>query len=263
MPYEEWLQLALRWSHVFAGILWIGQTYLFTFLDRCFEDSEENPGGEVFLVHSGGFYRVEKRTTLATMPRTLHWFKYEAAYTWLSGLTLLVLVYHMGGLMGADPDQSRWPAIAWGLGAIGVAWIAYDQLWQRALGRFDRAAVFLSYAALVAIAGTLLHVMSARAAYMHVGALMGTVMVANVWERILPSQRRMVAAVRRGETPDPALGAMAKARSKHNTFLVVPVVFTMIASHFPIATYGSDHPLGVLAALIVVGWAAAWWVRRR
>lgn len=263
MELSEWLQLALRWSHVFAGILWIGQTWLFTFLDRALTNVEANPGGQVFMVHSGGFYVVEKRTTLAQMPKTLHWFQWEAAYTWLSGIAMLLMVYWTGGLMVADPDASVGRAVGMGIGTIVVGFVVYDQLWLRAMGHFEGIAVVVSYALLIAAAWWLLQVMSPRAAYMHVGALMGTLMAANVSSRIIPGQQQMVRAIRAGETPDPILAAIAKGRSKHNTFLVLPVVFTMIGSHFPIATYGGDHPLLVLAAMILVGWGAAYVLRKR
>ncbi len=263
MEWKEWLHLLLRWSHIFGGILWIGQTWLFTFLDRAFEDAAKNPGGQVFMVHSGGFYVVEKRQTLATMPKTLHWFQWEAAYTWLSGIALLLIVYWTGGLMVADPEASVGRAVAMGVGTIVAGWLVYDQLWLRAIGRFELPAIAISYGLLAGAAWWLLSVMSPRAAYMHIGALMGTLMAANVSERIIPGQRQMVAALQAGKTPDPVLAATAKGRSKHNTFLVLPVVFTMIASHFPTATYGSEHAWLVLALLILLGWGVARVLRRR
>lgn len=263
MEWNEWLQLFLRWFHIFAAILWIGQTWLFTFLDRAFENAEENPGGQVFMVHSGGFYVVEKHRTFAAMPKTLHWFQWEAAFTLLSGIALLTLVYWMGGLMVADPEHSSGRAIAIAIGVLVAGWLVYDQLWLRAMGRFDTAAIVVSYVLLAGVGAWLLTVMSPRAAYMHVGALMGLIMASNVLERIIPAQKKMVAAVAAGQTPDPVLVATAKGRSKHNTFLVLPVVFTMIGGHFPTVSYGSEHPLLVLAALILVGWGAAFVLRKR
>ena len=261
--WSEWLHLALRWSHVFAAILWIGQTWLFTFLERAFADAEENPGSQVFMVHSGGFYVVEKRATLAPLPKTLHWFQWEAIFTWSSGVALLLMVYWTGGLMVADPEASVGRAVFQGILTVFVGRLVYDQLWVRAMGRFETAAIVLSYVLLLAAAWWLLQVMSPRAAYMHVGALLGTIMATNVTDRIIPGQKQMVRAIRAGQAPDPLLAATAKSRSKHNTFIVLPVLFTMLGSHFPTIAYGSGHPLAVLGAMVLVGWGAAWWIRRR
>jgi len=256
----DWTNLLLRWLHLFSGILWIGQTWLFMWLDRRLEDATENPGGELYMVHSGGFYVVEKRPGFASMPKTLHWFKWEAALTWATGLLLLVVVYYMGGLLQeADAELSQGAAIAIGLLLLPVAWIVYDTLW-----RFvpTPVATPVCFALIVALAWALGHVFSARAAYIHVGAALGTIMAANVWERILPAQRAMVEAIRAGRPPDLSLGARAKERSKHNTFIVVPLVMIMLSSHFPTLTFAHDQAWAMLGLLTLVGWAAAWLVRR-
>jgi len=256
----DWTNLLLRWLHLFSGILWIGQTWLFMWLDRRLEDATENPGGELYMVHSGGFYVVEKRPGLASMPKTLHWFKWEAALTWATGLLLLVVVYYMGGLLQeADAELSQGAAIAIGLLLLPVAWIVYDTLW-----RFvpTPVATPVCFALIVALAWALGHVFSARAAYIHVGAALGTIMAANVWERILPAQRSMVEAIRAGRPPDLSLGARAKERSKHNTFIVVPLVMIMLSSHFPTLTFAHDQAWAMLGLLTLVGWAAAWLVRK-
>jgi len=256
----DWTNLLLRWLHLFSGILWIGQTWLFMWLDRRLEDATENPGGELYMVHSGGFYVVEKRPGLASMPKTLHWFKWEAALTWATGLLLLVVVYYMGGLLQeADAELSQGAAIAIGLLLLPVAWIVYDTLW-----RFvpTPVATPVCFALIVALAWALGHVFSARAAYIHVGAALGTIMAANVWERILPAQRAMVEAIRAGRPPDLSLGARAKERSTHNTFIVVPLVMIMLSSHFPTLTFAHDQAWAMLGLLTLVGWAAAWLVRR-
>jgi uncharacterized membrane protein len=252
--------LLLRWLHIFAGILWIGQTWLFMWMDRHLDDALENPGGQLFMVHSGGFYVVEKRPGLASMPKTLHWFKYEAALTWATGIALLVVVYYMGGLLQEpDAELSQAKAIAVGLGLLLVAWKAYDTLWRLVP---TRVAAPVSFALIVGLAWALGHVFSARAAYMHVGAALGTIMAANVWEVIIPAQRAMVEAIRAGRPPDLSLGARAKERSKHNTFIVVPLVMIMLSSHFPTLTFAHDHAWAMLGLLTLVGWAAAWLVRR-
>jgi len=261
---SEWANLLLRWFHVFAGILWIGQTWLFMWMERRFQDLEENPEGRVFMVHSGGFYVVEKRPGLESLPRTLHWFKWEAAATWASGVALLVVVYYMGGLMyGVEETIGEGWAMTLGLLLLPAAWLVYDLLWSRVSRRLEVVAAAVSLLLIVALAWALGLVFPARAAYMHVGAALGTLMAANVWVRILPAQREMVAAIRAGRPADPSLAERAKDRSKHNTFIVVPLVLIMLSSHFPTATYGHDHAWAVLGGLTLLGWAAAHVVRRR
>ena len=250
----EWVNLVVRWVHVFAGILWVGSTYYFTWLDRRLNEDLEG----VWMVHSGGFYVVQKQKP-AALPRRLHWFRFEALVTWVSGLLLLGIVYYLGGLV-VDADVralTSASALTVGAGLLIGGWLVYDALWISPLARFELPLIAVCYFLLVGTTWALTRVLSARAAYIHVGALMGTIMAANVWLRILPAQRRMVAGLREGRRPDEALAASAKNRSKHNTFLVIPVVFTMISNHYPTATYGSDRAWLVLSVLILVGWAAA------
>jgi uncharacterized membrane protein len=264
---SEWLNLFARWFHVFAGILWVGTTYYFTWLDARLSEAERAaamPGErpQVWMVHSGGFYVVEKQKQPGT--ETLHWFRWEAGLTWLSGMVLLVVVYYLGGAL-VDPDVrdiSVPAAVGFSLGLLVVGWVVYDLLVLSPLGRNELAFAAVAYALLVGVAYLLTHVLSGRAAYIHMGALLGTLMVANVWMRILPAQRRMIAATRAGETPDARLGAQAKLRSKQNTFMAVPVVFTMISNHFPTATYGSRYDWIILSVLILLGWVAAKFIRR-
>jgi uncharacterized membrane protein len=264
---SEWLNLLARWFHVFAAILWVGSTFYFTWLDGRFQEEEREAakeGGdpEVWMVHSGGFYVVGKRKTPAL--RRLHWFKWEAASTWLSGMVLLTLVYYHGGAMiDVDVrDIGAWTAGGFGVGMLVVGWIVYDLLVQSPLGRNEQAFAVVAYALVVGAAYLSAHVLAGRAAYIHVGATMGTIMFLNVWMRILPAQRRMIAAVKEGKAPDPKEGARAKLRSKHNTFMVVPVVFTMISNHYPVSTYGHDYNWLILSALVLVGWVAAKIIRR-
>jgi uncharacterized membrane protein len=254
---SEWINLVLRWTHVFSAILWVGTTYYFTWLDRQLHRSAQT--GEVWMVHSGGFYKVVKQKTLTVPPSEVHWFRWEAMATWLSGLMLLGVVYYAGGLMvdASNPSVSENTAKAIGFASVIVGWIVYDLLVRTPLVRSGWAFAVVALILIVAFAWGLRQVMSARATYIHVGAGFRTIMASHVWMRILPPQRRMIAAAARGEAIDPALGAGAKERSTHNTFIVVPTVFLMISNHFPTATYGNRYSLATMVVLIVVGWCAA------
>jgi uncharacterized membrane protein len=184
--------------------------------------------------------------------------------TWLSGMVLLVIVYYLGGAL-VDPDVydiSVPAAVGFSLGLLIAGWVVYDLLMLSPLGKNEIAFACVAYALLVGVGYLLTHTLSGRAAYIHMGALLGTLMVANVWMRILPAQRKMIAATRAGQMPDARLAAQAKLRSKQNTFMVVPVVFTMISNHFPTATYGSRYDWIILSILILAGWVAAKFIRR-
>ncbi|HSE32706.1 MAG TPA: urate hydroxylase PuuD [Pyrinomonadaceae bacterium] len=267
---SEWLNLALRWTHVFAGIMWVGTTYYFTWLDARLTEEEKaaaNAGNaaQVWMVHSGGFYVVERRKVPDIVSRTLHWFKWEAGTTWLSGFTLLVLVYYIGGGALIDPDVrdlSLLSAVGFGVGVIIVGGVVYDVLMQTPLARNEWLFAAVAYGLIVSLVYGLCQVLSARAAYIHVGALFGTIMAANVWMHILPAQRRMIAALKEGKQPDQRLAAQAKLRSKQNTFMAVPVVFIMISNHFPGVTYGDRYNWLILSGLILLGWIAAKFIRR-
>ena len=253
---SEWLNLLLRWFHVFAGILWIGSTWYFTWLDR---QLRLDPAG-VWMVHSGGFYLVEKQKSPRVDPAKIHWFRFEALFTWLSGLLLLGVVYYAGGLM-EDSAVSPKSAIVCGLALMIVGWVVYDLFWASALARREEVGAALSFLALVALAYGLSRLFNGRAAYIHLGTMLGTIMALNVWLRILPAQKKLVAAIARGEPPDPELAEQAKNRSKHNTFIILPVVLTMISNHFPTATYGSEWNWAVFGGLVLVGFGAAKIVR--
>jgi uncharacterized membrane protein len=258
----EWLNIILRWAHVFAAILWVGSTYYFTWLDGQITAAEDK---KVWMVHSGGFYVVEKQGKPEILPKKLHWFRWEAAFTWLSGILLLALVYYLGtGMMVDDTVStlSHGAAIGVGLGLIVIGWLVYDVLCISPLGKQPAVLAALFYAMIVGIAYGTTQLLSGRAAYIHIGAMFGTIMAANVWMRILPGQRKMVAAMQAGQAPDMSYGERAKLRSKHNTFIVVPVVFIMLSSHFPSSTYGSKYNWVVLSVLVLAGWVAAKFVRR-
>lgn len=267
---SEWLRLILRWTHVFAGILWVGTTYFFTWLDGRFTELEEKAKAgdksesNVWMVHSGGFYVMEKQKRPQLMPQVLHWFKWESAITWLSGLLLLALLYYHGSLMQEleDAHMSNSASIWTSIGLIGAAWLVYDLLWKSPLGKNEFLGATISFALIVVASWWLCRHFAARAAFMQVGAMLGTIMTCNVWMRILPPQRRMVAALKAGQEPDLAEGARAKMRSKHNTFIVQPVIFLMISNHFPTITYGHKYNWQILSGIVLAGWGVAKVLRR-
>jgi len=267
---SEWLNLVFRWVHVFAGIMWVGTTYYFTWLDARLTEEEKavaNTGNaaQIWMVHSGGFYVVEKRKVPDLASRTLHWFRWEAGTTWLSGFALLVLVYYIGGGALIDPDVydlSLGTAVAIGIGVLLAGGLIYDLMMLSPLGKNEKAFAVVAYLLIVGTSYGLTRIFSGRAAYIHVGAIFGTIMAANVWMHILPAQKKMIAALNEGRKPDDALSAQAKLRSKQNTFMAVPVVFIMISNHFPGVTYGDRYSWVVLSVLILLGWAAAKFIRR-
>ncbi|MDQ3034087.1 MAG: urate hydroxylase PuuD [Myxococcota bacterium] len=256
--FGEWLHYALRLFHLIAGIMWIGTSFYFVWLDFSFEKlAEEKEGveGETYMVHGGFFYRVEKQRPIV-LPKTLHWFKYEALLTWVSGVFLLLLVYWTGGGL-ALVDYTRFAmhphaAMAVSAGTLIVGWAVYDLLWKLVGPRAPKVALFASLALLLAAIYGLCAIFPGRAAFIHVGAMLGTIMVANVWMRILPAQRRMIAARIAGQEPNWAEGAAAKHRSLHNSYVTIPVLVTMISNHFSAAF---DHPQNwvLLSILCVVG----------
>lgn len=256
----EWLHLVLRWTHVLAAVSWIGNSFYFMWLDRALEPAAEPDGrvtGTLWMVHSGGFYRVEKRVLGAgEVPPVLHWFKYEALLTAVSGLALLFLVYHYGGIVleAGETTLGVWGALGLALGLFAAGWFVYDALWMSALARRPLPAITLSYLLLVGCAWGLRHVYSGRATFLHVGALLGVLMVTNVWVRILPAQRNMIDAARRGAARDPARAARAKQRSVHNSYMTLPVVFLMLSPHFP-STYGHKYAWLVLGVAGLAGGA--------
>ena len=256
----DWLNLVLRWAHVITGIAWIGSSFYFNWLDSRLETPEEpreGVEGELWMVHSGGFYRVEKIDVApAEIPRTLHWFKWEAGFTWITGFLLLGLIYYLGaevylvdrGVSGIGPG---W-AILLGLATLAISWLIYDLMWISPLARNEGAAAVLSFVLLIALAYGLGEVLSARAAYLHVGAVMGTIMAANVWMRIIPAQTQLVKATQEGGQPDARLALAAKQRSVHNNYMTLPVLFVMLSGHYP-GTYGHAWGWLILAVLFLAG----------
>ena len=266
---SEWLNFIARWIHVFAGIMWVGTTYYFTWLDARLTEEEKamaNTGqtAQIWMVHSGGFYLVEKRKVPDELSRKLHWFKWEAGTTWLSGFALLIIVYYLGGgaLIDRDvADIGLGTAVGIGIGSLIVGWLIYDLLMISPLGRNEKLFAVIAYALIVAASYGLTRVFSGRGAYIHLGAIFGTIMAANVWMRILPAQRKMIEAIKAGKKPDEKLAAQAKLRSKQNTFTAVPLVILMLSSHFGGTTTGGYDWIHLII-LVPVGWLAAKFIRR-
>ncbi len=255
----EWLNLLVRWTHVIFGIAWIGASFYFNFLENSLnrtKDLKEGIAGNLWAIHGGGFYYLEKyKVAPAEIPKELHWFKYEAYFTWLSGFTLLVIVYYLDAKVYLiDPnvmDLSPAAAIGIGIGTLVGGWLVYDVLCKSPLAK---STVLFSIVLLLFTTGVawfLSHVFSSRAAYIHVGAMLGTIMAGNVFRVIIPAQKAMVAAAREGQSPDPALGKNALLRSRHNNYFTLPVIFIMISNHFP-STYGGTFNWSVLIGLSVV-----------
>ncbi len=262
--WAEWLNLGIRWLHLTAGIAWIGSSFYFVWLDNHLVppasgavSGEGGASGELWAVHGGGFYHNQKYAVApAHLPDDLHWFKWEAYWTWISGFSLLVLVYYVGAssflIDPAKPMLNVPEAIAVGLGALVGGWLVYDGLCRSVLARNELLLGVVWFACLVGAAAGLDQLFASRAAYLHVGAMIGTVMVGNVFLVIIPAQRKVVAALLAGRQPDPALGKAAKQRSLHNNYMTLPVLFIMLSHHYPM-TYGAQRPWLVLALLGATG----------
>ncbi len=249
--------LGLRWLHLIAGIAWIGASFYFVWLDNHLEESDE-PGvaGQLWSVHGGGFYSNRKFALGPPRPPDrLHWFKWEAYWTWISGFALLVVVYYanpQGILVAPDSGLASWEAVTLSVALLAVAVVVYDGLCRSPLGSHGFALALVGVLATMATTAALAEVYSGRGAYLQVGAMVGTLMVANVLTAIIPGQRRMVAALRAGGEPDPADGRRGKQRSVHNSYLTLPVLLVMISNHYPV-TYGHGRAWLVLGVLTAAG----------
>jgi uncharacterized membrane protein len=256
----ELLDLLVRWTHVIAGIMWVGNSLLFNWLDRVLEPSprhEEGIQGSTWLIHSGGFYSIEKTLLVGQpVPRPLHWFKWQAYTTWISGAVLLVVVYYWSGraLLVDSSKLSHTAGVAVGVAAIIGAWLAYEACWRFLAPKSLRGAAALSATYLLALIVMLTQLLEARAAWLHVGAALGTIMAANVAMTVMPSQRALIAAVREGRGVDPVIANAAKTRSIHNNYLAFPVIALMLSIHFP-SLYA--HRLSWLLMLVLIAGGAA------
>ena len=258
----EWILLLVRWLHITVAVTWIGTSIFFMWLDRSFEVSPDakNPGhvGEVWMVHGGGFYHVEKLLMGPTkVPKNLHWFKWESYWTWLSGFTLICLIFYTGhGTFLLDSSVSSityYQALALSLFSIFGSWFFYDFLWERNLTKkMPLVGHILTMAWFAGMSLLLCKTISGRAAYIHIGGMLGTWMTANVFMRIIPRQVKMVEASARGEPVNQEWGKNAKNRSTHNTYLTLPVIFIMLSNHFP-TTYGHEYNWLILLAISAGG----------
>jgi len=262
----EWLNLSIRWVHIITGIAWIGASFYFNFLENNLNRTQnlrEELAGNLWAVHGGGFYYLEKyKHSPKVIPKDLHWFKWEAYFTLLSGLALLFVVYYYNArLYLIDPsvaDLSSFQAIYIGVSSIVGSWIVYDLMCKSPLVKNMKIFALIGFILIISISYLLTLYLSARAAYIHIGALIGTIMVLNVFFVIIPSQKSMVNSAKKGELGDPTLGKKALMRSIHNNYMTLPVLFIMISNHFP-STFGNENSWLVLSALILVGVGVRHW----
>ena len=259
----DWLNLLARWVHFITGIAWIGSSFYFIWLDNSLEaptsaaGDDKGIGGELWSVHGGGFYHARKfRVAPRELPATLHWFKWEAYATWISGMFLLGLVYWYGAevylIDRAVADLAVLPAVGFAIGIIVAGWIVYDLLCRSPLGRSESLFALVLVIAVSLLAWGLCQVFSGRGAYIHFGAVLGTIMVGNVFFVIIPGQKRMVDAFSRGEVPAAADGIRAKQRSVHNTYFTLPVLFVMTSNHYAM-TYNHEYNWLILVAITLAG----------
>ncbi len=256
---EEWLNLLVRWAHVVAAIMWIGDSFLFMWLDSQLKKSdrplEGDVVGELWMAHSGGFYEVIKRKSLSALPEKLHWFKWESYTTWLTGALLIIIVYYMGGqAMLVDPTSplTHNQAVLLSVGLLIAGVVVYDLLCRTPLVRDGRVFGVVGLVLVVATAYGVTRVFSARASFLQIGAMLGTIMASNVFFRVIPAQKHMLEATRLGKPVDTSYGARAKQRSGHNHYVTLPVLFTMLSNHFP-SLYAHPQAWLVLGLLFVAG----------
>ena len=255
-----WSELIVRWVHVIAGIAWIGSSFYFIALDLSLKPGKNLPAkahGQAWQVHGGGFYNMVKYLVAPTrMPDELTWFKWEAYGTWISGIALMSLVYYgAASLYMIDLEIfgiSELQAIAISLAGIVLGWVVYDGLCRSPLGRNDVWLAIAGFVFLVGLAYSYGQIFSARGAFMQMGVTIGTIMVANVLMIIIPGQRRVVAALKVGEAPDPRYGARGKQRSLHNNYLTLPVIFVMVGGHYPMV-FATDYAWAILALVLAMG----------
>nr|WP_269819842.1 urate hydroxylase PuuD [Pseudomonas palleroniana] len=252
----EWLNLSVRWVHMITGVAWIGASFYFVWLENNLNRVNPKDGlaGDLWAIHGGGIYHLEKyKLAPPTMPDNLHWFKWEAYFTWMSGIALLCVVFYSNPtlyLLAPGSSLSGPEGVLLGISSLFVGWFVYSFLCDSALGKRPALLGLILFVLLIAAAYGFSKVFSGRGAYLHVGAVIGTIMVGNVFRIIMPAQRALVAAIAQNRTPDPALPAKGLLRSRHNNYFTLPVLFIMISNHFP-STYGSQYNWLILAGIAV------------
>ena len=261
-PYiNEWLNLVIRFAHLVTGIAWIGASFYFVWLDNHLETppqskADKGIGGDLWAIHGGGFYEVAKyKLAPPVMPNTLHWFKWEAYTTWITGFLLLSLMFYVGAesylIDRRIADLTQLQAILLGVGSIVIGVGSYEFLVRTKLRNHGIVLGLILIVVATALSYGLTQIFSARGAYMHMGAIIGTIMAGNVFFGIMPSQRALVKAVEEGTKPDPVYGLNAKVRSTHNTYTTLPIIFIMISNHYPM-TYNHSANWLVLIAIILI-----------
>ena len=260
----DWASLLIRWLHFIAGVAWIGASFYFVMIDSSLskparkQDEERGVTGELWAVHGGGVYQSQKfllGPVGEPLAENLHWSKWEAYTTWLSGMGLLAVVYWFGAKTYLIDQQvlalSEASAIAISIGFLVGGWIVYNLLCKALRGR-DSLLAGIIFVLVSLSAWLLFQMFSARGAFLHVGAMMGTIMAANVFFQIIPGQKRVVAQMRASQTPDAEPGIIGKQRSVHNTYFTLPVLFIMISNHYPM-TYSHEHGWLVLIFIMLAG----------
>ena len=236
---SNWIQLILRWAHVVAGVVWIGHLYFFNFVNA-----------QVAKTYDA---ESKKKVVPELMPRALYWFRWGAAYTWLTGILLAGLVYYMpDGQLSGEGAYGKGTSILISLALILFAFFIYDALWKALAGN-ETAGVAISFVLVAGLIFGMSRIFVGRAVFIHLGAIFGTIMAMNVWMRIWPAQKKIIAAIKGGTAPDPAVVALAGMRSKQNTYMSVPLIFSMISNHAgPIL--GSEYGWLILIVLVLLGW---------
>ena len=266
----EWVQIALRWTHVIVAMAWIGSSFYFIALDLGLQKVPHLPpgaSGEEWQVHGGGFYHIQKYLVApAMLPEHLTWFKWESYATWLSGFTMLVLVYYMGAqFFLIDPavmDLTVPQAVAISLASLGFGWLAYTTLCRVFVNANQTALMVALFAMLVAMSWFYVHVFSGRAALLHLGAFTATIMSGNVFFVIMPNQRIVVADLKVGRSPDPKYGQIAKQRSTHNNYLTLPVIFLMLSNHYPLI-FATEYNWVIASLVFLLGVTIRHWFNTR
>tara|TARA_R110002167_G_scaffold3108_2_gene14969 strand:+ start:2952 stop:4148 length:1197 start_codon:yes stop_codon:yes gene_type:complete len=272
-PYlNEWLNLVIRFAHLITGIAWIGASFYFVWLDNHLqtppqEKAEKGIGGDLWAIHGGGFYEVAKyKLAPPKIPNTLHWFKWEAYTTWITGFLLLSLMFYLGAetylIDKRVADLTQLQAVLLGIGSIVIGVGIYEVLVRTKLRSHSIILGIILLLVGTALSYGLTQIFSARGAYMHMGAIIGTIMAGNVFFGIMPSQRALVKAVEAGTAPDPAYGLNAKVRSTHNTYTTLPILFIMISNHYPMTFNHSANWLVLMAIVLITAAVRQYFVLR-